>query len=738
MSRLQNIVLVGFANAGKSTLFNQITDSAQTTGNWSGVTVSVKHKACLLNEHPINVVDLPGIPSLTKRHQQSNDLSISHDFLQQQPIDCLVNVVDATQLQRQLYLTTQLLELGKPVLVVLTKMDREQAQYIDQKQLACLLGCPVISIDSRSSQAKQKIAQALLDTNKPTHLPNTTQLPKTFQLPSTLASLIEHGTSTLLAHELSAHQGGRNCASDNDKIIAIMRARYQFIEQTLQQVRLSSVVTKTVSERLDNMVLHPLMGVPIFLFMMYLLFMFAINVGSSFIDFFDILAGAIFVDYPMQWLSYHGSPMWLLTIMQGIGSGIQTVATFIPVIMCLFIGLSLLETSGYLARAAFVVEHVMHKIGLPGKAFVPLIVGFGCTVPAVMSARVLDSERERITTIMMSPFMSCGARLPVYALFASAFFPESGQNIVFLLYVIGIAAAIFTGFLLKSTVLLGQSSLSVMELPLYEMPQLKTLSKRVYKRTKSFVTGAGKTIIIVVCVLNFFNSLGSDGSFGHHDSNSSLLSQSAQIVTPLLAPMGIKEDNWQASVGIITGIFAKEALVATFNSLYSTSNSDVEGELVFTDIWSAAIGSVTENLRSLAPEDPLGIDVGEISNLAVAAQEQAVELNTYRSMQAAFAGQIGAFSYLLFILLYTPCAAAMGAIHNEVGNRWAMFAALWSFSFAYLVATFVYQVSQLSVNTLSAATSLGVVFSVFLFIYLWLKHKAKRVLTLPVQVSYVK
>jgi len=732
MSSMKNIVLVGFANAGKSTLFNQITKSDQKTGNWSGVTVSVKQQNTLLNDNEVNIVDLPGIPSLTKRSHQSNDLSISHEFIKQQPIDCIVNVVDATQLQRQLYLTTQLLELGKPLVLVLTKTDRKEAQHVDQKQLSSLLGCAVTCVDSRQTNAKQKIANILLGAIKPTSLPNT------FDIPTAIASLSENGKPALLEKELAANEGCSSCSTDNEQVMAIMRARYQFIEQTLKQVSSSNKASKTFSQRIDDVVLHPLMGIPVFLLMMYLLFMFAINVGSSFIDFFDILAGAIFVDYPMQWLSGLGLPMWLLTIIQGVGSGIQTVATFIPVIMCLFIGLSLLETSGYLARAAFVVENVMHKIGLPGKAFVPLIVGFGCTVPAVMSARVLDSERERITTIMMSPFMSCGARLPVYALFAAAFFPESGQNIVFLLYLIGIAAAIFTGFLLKSTVLSGQSSLSFMELPLYEMPQVKELTKRVYRRTKSFVTGAGKTIVIVVCVLNFFNSLGSDGSFGHHDTDSSILSQGAQVVTPLLEPIGIKEDNWQASVGIITGIFAKEALVATFNSLYSSSESEADEVLVFADIWSQATGSITENLLGLVPEDPLGVNVGNVSDLAVAAQEQEVELSTYTSMQAAFAGQIGAFSYLQFILLYTPCAAAMGAINNEVGNRWATFAALWSFSFAYLVATFVYQVSQLSSNTLYASTSLGVVVAVFVAIYLWLKHKGKQVLTLPVKVSYVK
>lgn len=464
--------------------------------------------------------------------------------------------------------------------------------------------------------------------------------------------------------------------------------------------------------------------------------MFAINVGSAFIDFFDILSGTIFVDYPMHFLSAFDLPQWLITIVEGVGSGIQTVATFIPVIMCLFIGLSLLESSGYLARAAFVVDSLMQRIGLPGKAFVPLIVGFGCTVPAVMSARVLDSERERISTVMMAPFMSCGARLPVYALFAAAFFPDSGQNLVFLLYLIGIAAAIFTGFLLKKTALAGTSSINILELPLYEIPKFTQINARVFARTKGFITGAGKTIVIVVCLLNFFNSIGTDGKFGHQDSEQSILSTSAKVVMPVLAPMGVKEENWQAGVGIITGIFAKEVLVATFNSLYSPSASDGTAEPSLNASWSEAIATVKDNLLGIEAENPLGMHVGDLSDLNVVAQEQEVNLSTYSIMQSAFAGKLGAFSYLLFILLYTPCVAAMGAIKNEVGSRWAGFAAVWSFVLAYCAATLCYQVGSFINHPVYAITTIIVVLSVLFLVYLWLKSYGSKILTIPVAVEY--
>ena len=733
MSKPLHLALVGFANSGKSTFFNNLSGANQKTGNWTGVTVAVKQQTFQFNQQATLLSDLPGISSLTTRAQQGKDLSITQQFIAEQAIDCIINVVDATQLKRQLYLTTQILELGLPVVVVLNKFDRNEALGIDTKRLAKELGCQVFTANSLD---KNTLADA---EKKLSVLPQPAKRPANLIIPQDILIKLETNEQcqpkSLLSLELSSCNNS-GCQQTDKDTLAIMQSRYEFIHQTIARAQHHENQPQTLSDKLDNFILHPWLGIPIFLGIMYLLFMFAINVGSAFIDFFDVIAGAVFVDYPQKFLTEFGLPQWLLALIEGAGLGIQTVATFIPVIACLFVGLSLLESSGYLARAAFVVDSVMQKIGLPGKAFVPLIVGFGCTVPAVMSARILDNERERITTIMMSPFMSCGARLPVYALFAAAFFPESGQNLVFLLYLIGIAAALFTGFLLKHTVLMGNNSVNIMELPLYEMPKWWFLLQRVWQRTRSFILGAGKTIVIVVCVLNFFNSLGTDGEFGHHDSQESLLSKSAQVVTPLLAPMGVKEDNWQASVGIITGLFAKEALVATFNSLYSTQSDESAKLASAAEIWQEATDSIKENLLGIKADDPLGVNIGDVTSLEVAAQEQGVEESTFTVMQAAFAGKIGAFSYLLFILLYTPCAAAMGAIKNEVGSRWAGFAALWSFALAYLSATFVYQIATISADPVTASISIGVVVLIFLTLYLWLKRFGKKILTIPTQVSY--
>jgi len=712
MSTNKHFALVGYANSGKSTLFNALLQSSdkqsqkkhqQKVGNWSGVTVAAKKSPILIHGENAFLSDLPGISSLNKRGEQGQDLTISHQFIENAQIDVLVNVIDVNQLSRQLYLTSQLLELGIPTLVVLNKADSPEEIPVDIELLSSELGCPVIAMSAKNDNDVSVLSKHLLELAKDTQAPN------------------------------KQHTDG---AATSRATLSHIQARHDYVADVLSRTNLVSPDTNSLTDKLDNFILHPMTGIPVFLMMMYLLFMFAINVGGAFIDFFDILSGFIFVTYPSELLSPLNLPAWLSTIIEGFGAGIQTVATFVPVIACLFIGLSLLESSGYLARAAFVVDTVMQKIGLPGKAFVPLIVGFGCTVPAVMSARVLDSERERITTVMMSPFMSCGARLPVYALFAAAFFPDNGQNLVFLLYLIGIAAALFTGFLLKATVLSGKSSLNIMELPRYELPKLLDISKRVWQRTSGFVTGAGKTIVIVVCLLNFLNSIGTDGEFGHQDSEQSILSEGAKIVMPALAPMGVKEENWQAGVGIITGIFAKEVLVATFNSLYSPANGADDEEASLSESWHEALASIKENLLGIAPEDPLGISVGEVSDLSVAAVEQDVELTTYHVMQTAFAGQLGAFCYLLFILLYTPCVAAMGAIKNEVGSRWAAFAGIWSFVFAYLVATICYQLGSFFVSPLSSLLIITLAVLVFIAVYFWLKNQGKKVLTIPVTVNY--
>ena len=389
----------------------------------------------------------------------------------------------------------------------------------------------------------------------------------------------------------------------------------------------------TLTDKIDRIVLNRWLGLPIFLLIMYIMFLFTQNLGAAFIDFFDILVGGVMVDGLSELLTSIGSPEWLTVFLaNGIGGGLQTVSTFIPVVFFLFLFLALLEDSGYMARAAFVMDRLMRALGLPGKAFVPLLVGFGCGVPAVMATRTMDRASDRIITVLMAPFMSCGARLPVYVLFATAFWPENGQNLVFLLYVIGILAAILTGFLLKHAALPGAASAFVMEIPPYHIPTFKGVMLRTWDRVKTFLFRAGKVIVVIVAALAFLNSLGTDGTFGNEDSDKSVLSEIGRGIVPVFAPMGVQEQNWPAAVGVFTGIFAKEAVVGTLNSLYDTITlanakaeeekagegaAPAEEEAAEEEGWSfsatlhEALETTWDNLTSLgdALTDPLGIAV---------------------------------------------------------------------------------------------------------------------------------
>jgi ferrous iron transport protein B len=415
----------------------------------------------------------------------------------------------------------------------------------------------------------------------------------------------------------------------------------------------------------------------------------------------------------MAWVT--SSLQWvcpdLVTVVlaDGMGGGIQTVATFIPVIACLFLFMAFLEDSGYMARAAFVMDRFMRFVGLPGKSFVPMLVGFGCNVPAIMATRTLESRRDRILTILMNPFMSCGARLPVYALFAAAFFPRAGQNVVFLLYLIGMGMAIVTGLIMKHTLLKGEAAPFVMELPTYHLPTLKGVLIRTWERLKAFILRAGRVIVVMVMVLSLLNSIGTDGSIGNEDSENSVLSSASQIITPVFAPMGISQDNWPATVGVFTGIFAKEAVVGTLDSLYTQLGQneavaagvelEAEGFDFFGNI-SEAFATIPANLAALGGTllDPLGLSVGDVSNLATAAEEQAVAYTTFGQMALRFDGRVAAFAYLLFVLMYFPCVAAMGAVYRETNAGWTAFVGIWTTGLAYWSAVMFYQVMTFSTH----------------------------------------
>ena len=738
-----SIATIGNPNSGKTTLFNVLTGASQQVGNWSGVTVEKKTGHFTLpNDDKAEVIDLPGIYNLDA-DGNSLDERVAFDYIMQNDPDLLINVIDASCLERSLYLTLQLKELGLPVVAVINKMDvaKKKKLIINEKALAKGLGCPVITLSAHDTKSVSKLTSQLLTLkeqilNKPIELNYgdileplvvtgaelLSQTAHRLQNRALAVKLLEKDQSVLALLDKSQREAflqlQQEITHNVDIDLLIADTRYSFIYELVQHaVRLQGMLGRSISEKIDTFVMHRYIGIPFFLFVMYLMFMFSINVGSAFIDFFDIAGGAIFVDGVVQILSAISSPEWLINLIAyGIGNGIQTVMTFIPVIACLYLFLSLLESSGYLARAAFVIDKAMQWIGLPGKSFVPMIVGFGCTVPAVMAARTLEKERERLLTIVMSPFMSCGARLPVYALFASAFFPDNGQYIVFLLYFIGVVVAVLTGFVLSRTLLPGKSESMFLELPDYEFPTLRNILLTTWQKLKGFIFGAGKTIIVVVTLLNVINSIGIDGTFGHQDSDSSLLSKGAQFVTPVLSPLGITQDNWPATVGIVTGLFAKEAVVGTLSNLYSTQSKETAEELTLLEKLGHAVQTIPDNLFGISISDPLGIDVGDVGDLEAAADEQGVDLTVYSKIQQAFASKEAAFAYLLFILLYAPCAAAIGAIVSEAGVNWARFIVLWTTTVAYITSVCYYQIATFSIQPASSllylAISLGIILAV--------------------------
>ncbi|MCG6939606.1 MAG: Fe(2+) transporter permease subunit FeoB [Gammaproteobacteria bacterium] len=730
------VAIAGNPNCGKSALFNAFTGIRQKTGNWPGVTVDRKQGFFDLNGRLVTIYDLPGIYSLDA---SSIDEEVTRDYLLSRDASLIINVVDATNLERNLYLTAQLLEMNVPIVLALNMMDmaRKRGIEIDTSKLSQELGCPVVPVVATSGQGIDLLRQEILAVNS-NQQTGGFRLAHDEIVEQAIADLIPRLEKCSIAAKHNLHwlalkllEGDDNAkaqcgASVIDVVekwrfaieerageeadIHIADSRFSHAHMLAQTVlHEKGKLGKTFTDRIDRFVLSKIFGVPFFLLVMYIMFMFTINFGGAFIDFFDGIAGAVFVDGFSELLSSIGITDFIrIMLANGLGGGIQIVATFIPIITALYLFLSAVEDSGYMARAAFVMDRFMRSIGLPGKAFVPLIVGFGCNVPAVMATRTLENVRERKLTILMNPFMSCGARLPVYALFVAAFFPSNGQNLVFALYLIGIIVAVLTGLIMKQTILPGESSGFMMELPPYHMPTLKGILLRTWDRVRLFIKEAGQVIVVMVLVINVLNAIGTDGSIGNENTSNSVLSAISKTATPVFAPMGIDEENWPAVLGIISGVLAKEVVVGTLDTLYAQLARDDAGNQTTAkafDFWQAiddAIATVPANLNELSSAftDPLQMDVGNIESIDSAAAEQHVNNATFGAMVKRFDGQAGAFAYLLFILLYFPCVATIGAIRREAGTPWAIFVALWTTSIAYITATSYYQFGTFSQHPL--------------------------------------
>ena len=756
------LALVGNPNIGKSTLFNQLTHGNQRIGNWPGLTVEKKQGYFNIDKHHIHVVDLPGSYSLISRNTNDNvtdnvalDESIMHHYLESGKADCIINIIDACLMERHLYLTMQLLESGLPMIVVANRMDlaEKQGLSIDTHLLSQQLGCPVIP-----TSAKHGVGIDLLKDAIATHIAQA----HSQQNAADKSEVKKQKKTTTLHANLDQAQ------RDYQRIETIVNAVVKKQPKTPKQTKRKFSI--------DSIVLNRFLGVPLFLLAMYLLFVFSIDIGGAFQDFFDISSTALFVDAPTQLMQWLHSPAWLIALVaNGIGRGINTVITFVPVLGVLFFCLAWLEESGYMARAAFVMDRIMRLAGLPGKSFIPMIIGFGCNVPAVTATRTLESPRERIVTIMMAPFMSCGARLAIYAVFTTAFFPTQGALIIFALYLIGIIVAFATGLILRKTLLPGKSHPMILELPNYQRPQIKSVLQQAWRRLKGFVWRAGRLIVPVCLCIGLLNTLPSPASLSHfykepqnatallHSLRAeeskpvkkpvtqqpalngtkrlkpypspkmevktqrlSMLAVMGQFLTPLLAPMGIHPNNWPATVGLLTGVLAKEVMVGSLNTLYSYTAASSKQTTTTPSETSASIGTSLKEAFLSIKLNLANLPALFLHPLTAVAPIQRLSSSVYGQMMAAFDGHIGAFAYLLFILLYFPCISTTAAMTRELNQSWAYFSMLWSTGLAYAIAVLFYQLGTLLQHPVSSLLWVGGILLFMASLLLIMRYYANR------------
>jgi ferrous iron transport protein B len=684
---VKTVAVAGNPNSGKTSIFNLLTGSSQQVGNWPGVTVERKEGVARLPGEQARVVDLPGVYSLSA---VAEDEKAARDFLLDGSYDLVLNVVDATNLERNLYLTTLLLELRVPVLVVLNMMDlaRKAGIRVNAPHLEAHLGVPVLEFSAVERGAEQALKQALLAA-----LASSPVSGVRVSYPNEMEELIDRWREPVSGLGLQADPrwvavkmveadpwvrrrvlaagllSPEDIERETGRLMGLLReepdviaaeARYGFIHGATAGVVSRARPRRSATERIDAVALHRVAGIPLFLGVMYLLFTLTITVGGRLIAPFERAFGFLFVQQLERLAAAVGAPGWLSVLLaDGLGTGIQTVATFIPVVGIMFLLLSLLEDSGYMARAAFVMDRFMRQLGLPGKAFVPLIVGFGCTVPAILGTRTLENRKDRYLTIFMAPLMSCGARLPVYALFAAAFFARRAGLAVFGVYLTGVLLAVGTGFLLKGTLFRGEASHFVMELPAYHAPRLRHILLHTWVRLRAFLVRAGLVIMAMVAVLGMLNAVGRGPAGWGFGRKPSLLSEAGRAITPVFVPLGVRRDNWPAAVGLLTGLFAKEAVIGTLTSLYG------------------------QNASAGAPASPARAATGAAGGRG----------ELFAHLRAHFS-PAGAFAYLLFVLIYFPCVSATAAALREIGLPLGVLFVGYLTALAWITATLFYQLAE--------------------------------------------
>jgi ferrous iron transport protein B len=714
------IAIAGNPNCGKTALFNALTGSRQEVGNWPGVTVDKKEGFFTLDNHTIRVIDLPGIYAL---FANSEDERAALNYLLTRDADLVINLLDSTNLERNLFLTTQLMEMDVPMVIALNMMDIavHRGIHIDEHALEEKLGIPVISLSAVSKKSCESFAHDLHKLLHKEH-PSPTRIVHTEAIEKVIAEMSPALADTAKALNASERWAMIQYLESNSSVVekakalgtflnrteietalgedpefAIADSRYLFVRNVIKDVIKDPTVKRTHTDKIDRFFLNRFWGVPLFLIAMYLVFWVTITFGSAFIDFFDILFGAIFVDGFAAVLTSLGTPEPLIALLAGgLGTGVQTVATFIPPIFFMFFSLAFLEDSGYMARAAFIMDKFMTFLGLPGKAFVPMLVGFGCSVPALMATRTMENKRDRFLSMFIIPFMSCGARLPVYALFGVAFFGKNAGNIIFGIYLVGIVIGMLYGFVLKKTLFQGKATPFIMELPPYHAPRLDSLLRHAWFRLKDFLFRAGKIVLIMVTILGFFSSLGTDGTFGNSGNEKSLLSKAGKAISPIFEPLGVEKENWPASVALLTGVFAKEAIVGTLTSLYKigepghteTSTQKAEAFSLVSSVSEAFI-SVPTNIVNVFRGflDPFRSD-------GVIEASDDGDAGVLTVMRAKFShGPYQVLAYLLFILLYVPCLAALGTAFRELGTFYGILMTVFQTVLGWSLSVLFFQVT---------------------------------------------
>ncbi len=670
-TRTMKVALAGNPNCGKTTLFNALTGSNQYVGNWPGVTVEKKEGTAHLGDRAITVVDLPGIYSLSP---YSMEEIVARDFIIGEGPDAVIDIVDATNLERNLYLTVQLLELERPLVLALNFMDEVKARgdQIDVERLSKELGVPVVPITAKTGEGLDELLQVA---HRQMHLGVTYEPDDLYDdfthdihhrmgelihdyayaanLPAHWASIKLLEGDGIVAKALNLPAGVQNkldaiiaeyeaSSALGDRETLVADSRYRYIERV---VRASVVKGKgsegpTLTEKIDRIVTGKYTALPLFLCAMLVMFVITFGPFGSWLQ--DGVSALIdlFSGWLEGTLSTAGAPDVLISLAcDGIISGVGGVLSFLPQIALLFFFLSFLEDSGYMSRAAFIMDRLLRRFGLSGKAFIPMLMGFGCSVPAIMGARTMENEKDRRMTILLIPFMSCSAKLPVYGLLSAAFFGPWAGLVVFGLYVIGMAVGILSGILFKHTLFSGEPAPFVLELPPYRFPSMENIATHVWQKVKGFLVKAGTLILAMSIVLWLLQSF----DFSLHmvdNAANSMLGTLGALIAPVFAPLGF--GFWQAAVALLTGFIAKEMVVSSLSMFYGFS-------------LTAAGTAVAAAMTGFTP--------------------------------------LSAFSMLVFILLYVPCVAATSTMAKELGSaKWTVFSVCWQIGVAYVVSLLVHTV----------------------------------------------